>query len=504
MHRAELADGSPQHHPETIKIGELELSRRAVHACRALNVATIADFLARARLEFLAVRNCGPATYRHIEQRVRARLADRMRARAPENTLLPPGLRELAVAELRLDQAMAAELERLALDSVGQLLALQDPHACLGGELAEAVRAALDRLLAAGLQLPRPPSRSEPGQAARVGTAASEYLPPRPISVSDRAYEILSDAPEPLLLEDLVFRYRDRFRACHSGRLLGHLRADARLLQIGHSVWTLRDRCTEELASIAEQSHQLAAAITTRGERQSVAELTSDMALSGRQLFLLLDCLRTNPALRDLGRGDFCPRNQRVSGVLKHIIAQLTRAMGELRVERFLDNQDGRRRVVIEQLLQENRLFVQPGEDRVDLLSNYPFAQGRLAQFCAAIDGYLDRVNGYARLADVLAHIQRSVFAGSYLNEYLIGDLLRRQGRFDVLPGGIIAQSRLALAGWLQRKARDVLRGCDTPITTGEIIAELPALAEFGASLPALLDRDPLIHSNDDVHYRLS
>ena len=82
-------------------------------------------------------------------------------------------------------------------------------------------------------------------------------------------------------------------------------------------------------------------------------------------------------------------------------------------------------------------------------------------------------------------------------------DLLRRHGPFEVLSGGIVAQASMGLGGWIQHKAREVLRFADLALTPAEIIGELPELAEFSDCLPVLLDRDPLVHSNDDMHYRV-
>ena len=81
--------------------------------------------------------------------------------------------------------------------------------------------------------------------------------------------------------------------------------------------------------------------------------------------------------------------------------------------------------------------------------------------------------------------------------------VLRRHGPFEILAGGVVARASLGLAGWIQQKAREALRHADLPLTTGEIVGEVPELGEFAACLQELLDREPLVETNNAMHYRV-
>jgi hypothetical protein len=86
----------------------------------------------------------------------------------------------------------------------------------------------------------------------------------------------------------------------------------------------------------------------------------------------------------------------------------------------------------------------------------------------------------------------------------LLGELLRRHGSFEVLPGGYIARQERGLIGWLLRRARNALREAGMPISVQEILAERPELAEFQACLAGLLGQDPLVQTPDGVRYQIA
>lgn len=317
--------------------------------------------------------------------------------------------------------------------------------------------------------------------------------------VADRIAEILEELERPLALEDLVFHYRDRHRSCHQGRLLWHLRADARMVEIRPNVWGTQSMFATELAQVKPEVERIADAIRASGHRCAVRDLVSEDAVGAA--CLITSCLRRDPTLRDLGRGEFCPADQQMSGVMQEIHGALTRAMGELPVSRFLSNQSEQRRRVVSRLLRNNRMFVEPSVDRVDLLTNYPFNRDRLAELQVLAARHLDARGGYSRLDQLLEAIQQTHLGGHFLNEHLLGDLLRRHTTFEVLPGGYVAHSSLGLGGWIQHKAREALRHADLPLTPEEIVAEVPELSEFAAALESLLENDPLVQSADMLHY---
>ena len=186
---------------------------------------------------------------------------------------------------------------------------------------------------------------------------------------------------------------------------------------------------------------------------------------------------------------------------MQSIMKAMSQAMGELPSARFLDNQPEHRRDLVGQLLRDNRLFVEPRENRVDLLSNYPFSRSRLAGLCQQVGDYLDAAGGFAPLAEVLEHVQGTEYGASFLSTHLLGDLLRRHATFEIIPDGIIAQPRIGLAGWIAETARRALRAAPGPMTTEQIVLATPELGQFARSLRELLLRDPHVQSRDDMYY---
>jgi hypothetical protein len=179
----------------------------------------------------------------------------------------------------------------------------------------------------------------------------------------------------------------------------------------------------------------------------------------------------------------------------------LRRAMGELPLSRFLQNQPEARRRVVATLLKHNRAFVAPSPDRIDVLENYPFNAERLHRFLQAVDTCIETRSGHATLAAIRAAIDAVELGGAFLTDHLLLDLLRRHGDYEILPGPIVATA--GLAGWIQQRARNVIRECGHAVTPQQVLAEEPDLAEFHACVPQLMDRDPLIHSEDGLHYQI-
>ena len=95
----------------------LEPSARGLRACRALQVRTVRDFLARDRHDFLKVRNCGDRTYDDLALRVSQFLAADA-AQAPSGD-------DRATPILGLLQNPRAEraFRRLGIKTVGEFFA---------------------------------------------------------------------------------------------------------------------------------------------------------------------------------------------------------------------------------------------------------------------------------------------------------------------------------------------------------------------------------------------
>ena len=192
------------------------------------------------------------------------------------------------------------------------------------------------------------------------------------------------------------------------------------------------------------------------------------------------------------------------SRALEQLLSDFRRAMGEVPLGRFVANHPPQTRRLVERLLRWNRLFVFPAPDRIDVLTNYPFNAERLRRLNRLVGRFLDRHNGYADLTSVLAAVQETDLGGSWLQPILLGEVLRRHGPFEILPGGMIARRKLGLGGWLMRRARLALRDANVPISVEEILAERPELAEFAPCLRELLAEDPLVQSPDGSRFQIA
>lgn len=325
-------------------------------------------------------------------------------------------------------------------------------------------------------------------------------LPPVPLIVQ-RMADLLHEEGQPMAIEELVFCYRERFRKARRHHLEGHLRRDPVFLMVDRDTWSLRSRHTEELAKASMHAEAASEQILERGGRHHVLDLVPQ--LERQQVWLVLDQLRRDPRLRYLGRGDFCPAAHNRSRALAQLLKDFRRAGGEVVFGRFLDNQPADRRRLVERLLRENRSFVFPDEDRIDLLSNYPFNEERLGRLNALVTEFLQLRNGYGPLEEVLEAVNATELGGGWLTPVLLGEVLRRNGPFEVLPG-VVALRTLGLGGWLLRRARNALREAGVPITVDEILAERPELTEFGPSIAELLLQDPLVQTPDGARFQIT
>lgn len=339
--------------------------------------------------------------------------------------------------------------------------------------------------------------------AIRVDPDKGETLERVRDSVADRLHAILQDAEDPVPAEDLLFQFRDRHGQARLDNILESLGQDPRFLQVSKHEWALRSRFQTELETTACEAEHIAHHVITQGQRRDVFELGGRDGVSERTVYLIIDCLRRNPSLRHLAGGEFCPATVRTSATMRKILRDFQRAMGEVVTSRFLRNQKPHRRRLIGRLLHENRMFVEPSPDRVDLLSNYPFNAERLRRLLATVGSYLDQQGGYASTLDLVEHLDGTELGGSWLTEHLLSDVLRRHSSFELLPGGLVAQRSLGLAGWIQRRAREALRATGTPLTIYEVLAEHPELATFEECLAELLDQDPMVETHDGVRYRV-
>lgn len=332
---------------------------------------------------------------------------------------------------------------------------------------------------------------------------AGELVVPDPRSAQKRLVDILLDVGRPMLLDDLVFAWRERFRRASRTRIEERLRDNPVFVMVGPETWSLRDRHAKELVAAGPLADRMARRICAMGGRQNVARLLADEKPDDRTIWLVLDRLAVDPRVRMLGRGDVCPAAQRQSQAMERLLLDFRRAAGEVVTSMFLANQPPRERRLVERLLRWNRLFVTPAADRVDLLTNYPFDESRLRRLVTIVDQQLQARSGYAPITMLKAVVDRTDLGGDWLSPSLLADVLRRHGAFEVLPGDVIARADLGIAAFVMREVRQALRETGTPLTVDDMLRERPDLAEFAACLRELLAQDPLVQTPDGVHFTL-
>lgn len=327
-----------------------------------------------------------------------------------------------------------------------------------------------------------------------------EFVTRRADSVAGRLHRLLAESGEPTALLDLVFTYRDRHRHARKDRLLNHLRRDKTFLEVEREVWALREGYQDQLDMTFTEADRAAQAIASLGGRHDVRSVMRGDS-SEREIYMVIDCLRRDPRVRYLGRGEFCPASSSRSVVLKDLARDFRRAMGEVPMARFIANSPADRRRLAASLLRQNRLFVEPGPDRVDLLTNYPYDDGRMRKTLSVVRQTLARRRGYASVEALVQDLDEAGLGGMWLNGHMLTDLLRRHGRFELLPGGLVAKTSLGLGDWIQVRAREAIRVAGIPLTTDGITAEVPELAEFADALEQMLGQDPLLHTADGMYF---
>lgn len=331
-----------------------------------------------------------------------------------------------------------------------------------------------------------------------------EAVVPDPRSPTLRLAAVLLELGGPTRFEDLFYAYRERYRRAHRDRLRQRLRRDSTFLQVGPDLWSVRSWHASELMACMPLADQLARTICARGGKQEVFALAAQHGAVGNTPWLLWALLGQDPRVRLLGRGEACAATHVRSQVMEQLLQDFRRAGGDVVTGLFVHNQPPARQRLIARLLRENQCFVAPAPDRIDLLTNYPFNQERLLRLRRLVDETLDALGGHASVTRLKHSIDRTDLGGGWLTEDLLGDLLRRQGPYDVLHGGIVAlRSRELPSRWL-RAVRQVLRRRDEPMSLERILLERPDLVELSECLPGLLQQDPCIRTVDGDRYCLS
>jgi hypothetical protein len=342
------------------------------------------------------------------------------------------------------------------------------------------------------------------GYALALDQDVGEIVTLRNTSLSDRLEALLEDADRPLPVDDLLFRYRDRFGRGAVQRIRDALRCRPAFLEVAPRTWSLRNRHVDELELLRPEAERLVDELRKHGGRIQLGERVRHGEISERCAHLLAAMLNDVQSLRPLGRGEFVLRRSGPSARTEALVEELRRAMGEVPFARFLQNCTPADRPLVSRLLRTNRLFVSPAKDRIDLAENYPLSGERLRPLLHTVRTCVEESGGYAHLARIQGEIAAAELGGSFLTDHLLLDVLRRHGEFEVLSGTVVAEPELQLGPFLQRLARDILRSRVAGLTFQQIVAERPDLAEFSTCLQGLLDADPLVQSEDGLHYQLA
>lgn len=321
-------------------------------------------------------------------------------------------------------------------------------------------------------------------------------------SVSARLRDVFREVGKPVALTDLVFHYRERFRRARRDKIHGYLAEDPAFLRVGQDRWSLREWHLDELELAREEARRIAEEIHGGGSARELHDVLEERA-HGRTYWLVLHALKQSPRVRYLGQGRFRPAQMPHSSVMQGILRDFRKAMGELPRSRFLFNTDPEHHRLVARLLRENRAFLLVEVDRIDVLTNYPFNAERMDRLLKLVDDELEHGCGYAMVEDLLEVVNHTDLGGSWLKPIMLEDLLRRHGNYELLPGGLVARPDLELGSWIQARSRQALRSAAVPLTVSEVQAEMPELAEFREVLGDLLEKDPLVQTEDGLRYQV-
>lgn len=346
--------------------------------------------------------------------------------------------------------------------------------------------------------------RSERQIAIELDDQQGEVAAADPRSPAARLIDVLLEARHPLQLADLVFAWRERFRTASTTAIASELRRHRAFVQVGPDLWSLRRFHERELADVAPLVDRAARKLCNLGGRHHITELLQGEGCDEATTWLVLDRLADDPRVRRLGRGELCPASPRRSRVLEQLLQDFRRAAGDVVLSMFLANQPAEHRRLVERLLRHNRLFVQPAADRVDTLANWPFNDERIRRLVALVQEQLRQRSGYVHVAALKTIVDRTDLGGTWLVPELLADVLRRNGPFEVLPGGLVARKDLDLAETVRRSLRQALREAGMPLRVDDVLRARPDLAEFADCLRGLLGADPLVQSLDGEHFVLA
>jgi hypothetical protein len=339
--------------------------------------------------------------------------------------------------------------------------------------------------------------------AIELDAEVGEVAVADPRTPTARLAELLADARKPMHSADLASLYRERYRAGSTALVRRLLRQRGLFIRLAEDLYGLRRDHEAAIAAAAPLVDKIARRLCALGGRHRVVDLIAADGHDTDALHYVLDGLADDPRVRLLGRGDACPATHQQSLAMTKLLEAFRRAGGDVVVDLFLENQPAEHRRLCERLLRRNRLFVEVVPGRIDVLSNWPFNAERMQRLLAMVEEQLQRRAGYSHTSAIKAALDLTELGGPWLTLPLLEDVLRRNGPFDVLPGGVVGRVELDLNGFVRRTLRTTLRGAGTTLTVDEILQQRPDLAPFASTINGMLRSDPMIRSDDDVRFTI-
>ncbi len=330
-----------------------------------------------------------------------------------------------------------------------------------------------------------------------------EVVLARPSERSLRLRQILLDAGGPVAFDDLAFLWREAHHRVNRARLRDCLRSDDAFLQVGRDHWSLRVNHGADLAAAAAFVGIACDNLRREGGRHHVESLLHGVCDS-TMAWMVLDHLRRDPRVRHLGRGELCLAGRRSSWAMDRLMAGFRRAGSTVVLSRFLANQQPGERRLVERILSDNRLFVFPEADRVDLLANYPYPPHRVRKLVALVTLHLQLHGGTAPMDSLVEAVHAGNLGGPWLDRHFLADLLHRHSSLQFLPGGMVAVPELHSLHRIRKRARSALRAMGRPLTFGELLAAAPELAPYAEGLEEILHGDAMLKLMPGGKWRVS
>lgn len=318
----------------------------------------------------------------------------------------------------------------------------------------------------------------------------------RPAGIVERLRALLEEQPRPLALDDLLLLYRSRHGLAGRKRLRAALTSGNGFWRVGPRLYDLAER-VQVSADEASRWRDDAAARLAAARRPLPAERLG----SGMDPFLLAGVLSGTPGIRPLGRLLFTEAGagtERPSWVEALVHGHLE-ARGEPMDAEELAAIQGPAGATLLEFARESRSLARFPDGRIGLVEWHPFGPAARTELVEASVLWLERNNGYGRLA----RLQRGL--GGLLPEgtgpALLRDVLVRDGRFELFGREWVALARAGTADWVRERALSALREAGAPLSLPLLLAACPELAEFEDAVEELLEGHPLVSALKDGSY---